>query len=138
MPGKLIETGTGQPLDRYAAEKPFAPLGIETFEWVAGADGAPSAASGLRPTLPDLVRIGQMVADHGVHDGRQIVPREWLARSFEPRAVVNDGTHYSCLWYLVGAPERTIAVAVDPGSWQTSVKVLLDFAVPEARRLPGR
>ncbi|WP_208979857.1 serine hydrolase domain-containing protein [Stappia indica] len=160
---KLIETGTGLPLDRYAQEKLFAPLRIETFDWVAGADGEPSAASGLRLTLPDLARIGQLVADYGVHDGRQIVPRDWLELSFEPRAVVNDGTQYGYLWYLVGAPERTIAVAVgnggqrltvqpdpglvvasfagrynDPESWQTSIKVLLDFAVPEAKRLLGK
>ena len=160
---RLIETGTGLPLDRYAQEKLFAPLGIETFDWVAGADGEPSAASGLRLTLPDLARIGRLVADYGVHDGRQIVPRDWLELSFEPRAVVNDGTQYGYLWYLVGAPERTIAVAVgnggqrltvqpdpglvvasfagrynDPESWQTSIKVLLDFAVPEAKRLLGK
>lgn len=161
--GKLIETGTGLPLDHYAAEKLFAPLGITTFEWVAGADGAPSAASGLRLTLPDLARIGQLVADYGVHDGRQIVPRDWLELSFEPRATVNDVTRYGYLWYLAGTPERPIAIAVgnggqrltvqpdpglvvasfagrynDPESWQTSFKVLIDFAVPEAKRLLGK
>ena len=151
------------PLDRYAAEKLFVPLGITTFEWVAGADGAPSAASGLRLTLPDLARIGQLVADYGVHDGRQIVPRDWLELSFEPRATVNDVTRYGYLWYLAGTPERPIAIAVgnggqrltvqpdpglvvasfagrynDPESWQTSFKVLIDFAVPEAKRLLGK
>ena len=158
--GKLIETGTGMKLDGFAREKLFAPLGIENFEWVAGADGEPSAASGLRLTLRDLTKIGQTVADGGIFEGKQIVPADWLALSFQPRLRINDFAQYGYLWYLAGADGQTIAVAVgnggqrltvqpdpglvvasfvgrynDPESWQTSIKVLLDFAVPEAKRL---
>lgn len=68
--GKLIEDGTGMRLDAYAAEKLFNPLGVESLEWIVRSDGVPSAASGLRLTLPGLLRIGQMIADGGVHDGQ--------------------------------------------------------------------
>ncbi|WP_414831765.1 serine hydrolase domain-containing protein [Afifella sp. YEN Y35] len=157
--GKLIETGTAMKLDAFAKEKLFAPLGIENVEWIAGADGEPSAASGLRLTLPDLAKIGQMVADGGRYKGKQIVPSDWLALSFQPRAQVNETTQYGYLWYLAGGKDRIIAIAVgnggqrltvqpdpglvvasfagrynDPEAWRTSLKVLLDFAVPEAKR----
>lgn len=161
--GKLIENGTGMPLDTYAKEKLFTPLGIEKFEWIAGADGEPSAASGLRLTLPNLAKIGQLIADGGNYGGRRVVPADWLKRSFEPRVTINDFTRYGYLWYLAGSADQTIAIAAgnggqrltvqpepglvvasfagrynDPESWQTSLKVVLEFAVPEAKRLLGK
>lgn len=158
--GKLIADGTGVPLDTYAEQNLFAPLGIETFEWVAGRDGEPSAASGLRLTLPDLIKVGQMVAHRGTYNGQQIVPADWLARSFQVRGTVSDFARYGYLWYLAPTDDRVIAIAVgnggqrltvqpdpglvvgsfagrynDPESWQTSIRVLFDFAIPEAERL---
>lgn len=157
--GKLIADGTGMPLDAYARAVLFEPLGITALEWAAGADGVPSAASGLRLTLPDLAKIGMMVARDGDYRGRRIVPAAWLERSLTPRAAVNDFTRYGYLWYLAGSEIRGVAIAVgnggqrltvqpgvdlvvasfagrydDPESWRTSYKVVTDFAVPEARR----
>ncbi|WP_321503918.1 serine hydrolase [Breoghania sp.] len=158
--GKLIEKGTGMKLDAYAAKVLFEPLGIDSYEWISGKDGEPSAASGLRLTLPELAKIGQLVADGGKFEEKQIIPAEWLDVSFKPRAKVDDRTRYGYLWYLAGGDARTIAIAVgnggqrltvqpqvglvvasfagrynDPGAWQTSLKVLLDFAIPQAKRL---
>lgn len=160
--GKLIADGTGMPLDDYAREKLFDPLGITQFEWIAGADGVPSAASGLRLTLPDLVKIGHLVAQDGIYDGQQVVPVDWLAQSFRPQVRVNEVTQYGYLWYLAGQ-EVPAAIAVgnggqrltiypdvdlvvanvagrynDPESWHGSVRLVHEFAFPEARRLLGR
>jgi CubicO group peptidase (beta-lactamase class C family) len=46
--GKLIADGTGKSLPEFAREGLFAALAIDSFEWAAGPDGTPSAASGLR------------------------------------------------------------------------------------------
>lgn len=158
--GKLIEMGTGQPLERYARDKLFDPLGIETFEWVAGSDGVASAASGLRLTLSDLARIGQLVAQGGTYDGLRIVPAQWLAQSFQARVTINDFTRYGYLWYLTGKPDQNIVVAIgnggqrltvqpdpglvvasfsgqynDPESWRIPFRVLFEFAVPAVTTL---
>ncbi|MCB1417841.1 MAG: serine hydrolase [Notoacmeibacter sp.] len=160
---RLIEKGVGMDVDAYAQEVLFKPLGIANHEWVSGSDGVPSAASGLRLTLPDLTRIGRLVANNGRWEGRQVVPAGWLEQSFRPRSTINEQTRYGYLWYLAAIPGRTVAIAVgnggqrltvqpdaglvvssfagrynDADSWQTSLKVLLDFAIPEARRLLGR
>lgn len=158
--GKLIADGTGLDLDAYAREKLFEPLGIESHEWIKGADGEASAASGLRLTLPDLMKIGRLVAQDGVYDGKRIVSSDWLARSFEPQVKISDQIRYGYLWYLAGPENHVVAIAVgnggqrltvepdpglvvasfagrynDPESWRTSIKVLFEFAVPEVRRL---
>ncbi len=153
--GGLIERGTGRPLDQFAQEALFAPLGIEAFEWVAGADGVPSAASGLRLTARGLARIGEMIAAGGRYDGRQVVPRGWLEESFTPRAAPAP-LRYGYHWWLspVGdppnwaagfgnggqrlsvSPRLGLVVAIfagrynDPQAWQLPVAVIDDHIVP--------
>lgn len=153
---RLIEKGTDKPLDAYAREKLFDPLGVETFEWVRGADGAPSAASGLRLTLPDLARIGRMIADDGVYEGRQIVPSDWLRAAFTPHAALKSSLRYGYFWWLSpnGSPPEWVAgfgnggqrlsvgmktgtvIAIyagnynDPDAWRLPVKVITDFIGP--------
>lgn len=163
--GKLIEDGVGMTLDAYAKAKLFAPLGIAQFEWIKGSDGVASAASGLRLTLPDLVKIGRLVAQDGVHDGRQIVPANWLKLSFQPRGKIDDFLRYGYLWYVAnaGADADPIVIAIgnggqrltvqpgidfvvasvagrynDPTAWQTSTRVVFEFAVPEAKKRLGK
>jgi CubicO group peptidase (beta-lactamase class C family) len=108
---RLIAKGTGRSLPDYARAMLFDPLGIGWTEWVTSnetwvarqsgrADGEPVAASGLRTTPRDLARIGRLVIDNGMADGRQIVPSEWLAECFAPRVSVNELQRYGYQWYL--------------------------------------
>lgn len=41
-----------------------------------------------------------MILGRGQWQGRQIVPKNWLARSFKPRAVVESGLGYGYHWWL--------------------------------------
>lgn len=106
--GHLIAQGTGMSIADYAKEKLFSPLGIADFEWVAGTDGVPSAASGLRLTARDLAKIGQMLLNHGQYDGQQIIPADWLEAALTPHADTGM-LRYGYFWWL--APEG------DPPSW---------------------
>lgn len=155
---KLIADGAGMPIDEFAKERLFGPLGIESIEWVGGADGEPSAASGLRLTARDLTKIGTMLAQDGKYDGQQIVPESWIAQMFTPRLTLPFELDYGYLWYLAGTPDRFVAIGLgnggqrltvqpnaqfvatsfmgrynDPEAWRVSFKVLSDFAVPEIR-----
>ena len=104
---RLIAKGTGKPIDAYAAEKLFAPLGINEFEWVRGGGGEPSAASGLRLKLRDPAKIGRMIAKGGSHDGKQVVPAEWLQATFTPQVTL-QGLRYGYHWYLAGQGDPPI------------------------------
>ena len=144
------------PLEAFAAERLFAPLGITEFEWVKGRDGVASAASGLRLRLPDLVKLGQLIVDRGKYGGVQVVSEDWLQASFTPRVKAWPEIDYGYLWYLAGGgsvvfglgnggqrltvwPEREAIVASfagrynDPGAWETSFGVIRDFALPVLR-----
>lgn len=98
--GYLIERGTGRSLADFAREALFEPLGIEAFEWMAGRDGVPSAASGLRLRPRDLATIGQVVMNRGQWQGREIIPSAWLDDVMKPHVTVAPGFHYGYQWYI--------------------------------------
>jgi CubicO group peptidase (beta-lactamase class C family) len=98
--GALIARGSGRPLEEFARERLFEPLGIATFEWMRGVDGVASAASGLRLTPRDLAKIGQLVLARGTRDGREIVPETWLDAALQRRATIEDGFDYGYQWYV--------------------------------------
>lgn len=159
--GRLIEKGVGAPIDVYARKALFAPLGIENFEWARGADGVPSPASGLRLTIRDMAKIGQMMVDGGKGpDGAQIIPADWIEASLTPRAEA-EGPRYGYFWWLApgdGPPiwaagfgnggqrlsfnsDLGVVVAIfagnynQPDAWRLPVKVIAEFFGPafEAR-----
>ncbi|MEM7524707.1 MAG: serine hydrolase [Pseudomonadota bacterium] len=153
---KLLADGVGMPIDAYAEKRLFAPLGITEFDWNRGADGVPSAASGLRLSIRDLAKIGQMVADDGRVDDAQVVPAAWIDEASAPRADLASGLRYGYFWWLapVGDPpnwiagfgnggqrlsvnrERDIVVVVfagnynDQEAWRIPVTVISDFFTP--------
>ncbi|MEM8538788.1 MAG: serine hydrolase, partial [Pseudomonadota bacterium] len=106
----LISRGAGMDIDEYARVRMFEPLGIADFNWVRGADGVPSAASGLRLTARDLATIGVMIAQGGVYEGRQIVPASWLEASFRAQTPIMDGFDYGFLWYIGPGPGGDVTV----------------------------
>ncbi|MBS0225977.1 MAG: serine hydrolase [Proteobacteria bacterium] len=77
----LISRGTGQPLDAYARNHLFAPMGIQDWSWVNDIHGRPMAFNGLRMRPRDLLKIGRLVLDGGRWNGRQLVPADWIAQS---------------------------------------------------------
>jgi CubicO group peptidase (beta-lactamase class C family) len=109
--GRLIAKGTGRSLPDYARAALFDPIGLGRTEWVTSkdtwvfrqtgtGDGEPIAASGLRMTPRDLARLGQLVLDNGMADGREVVPARWLAECFAPRVSVDEIQRYGYQWYL--------------------------------------
>ncbi len=77
---------------------------------IKGFNGEASAASGLRMTPRDLARIGQLVLNRGQWDGRPIVPADWLEKSLQPAARVDEFRQYGYHWYFgefaYGEPRR--------------------------------
>lgn len=102
--GALIEQGTGKSMPDFAREALFEPLGISAFEWSAGRDGIASAASGLRLSARDLLKIGRLVLGKGLFQDRRVVSEGWIVASLSPTVPTGDGLHYGRLWFCGEAP----------------------------------
>lgn len=72
-------------IDHYVDEKLFKPLGITDWEWVSSKrqlfginDDTPSGADGLVMTAKDLLKVGQMILQNGIYEGKTILSSQWI------------------------------------------------------------
>ncbi|MEM8977004.1 MAG: serine hydrolase, partial [Pseudomonadota bacterium] len=77
--GWIAERASGRRYADLVSDVLWQPLGAHLPAYVTvDRLGAPRAAGGVCMTAPDLARIGQLLADCGQRDGRQIVPDTWI------------------------------------------------------------
>lgn len=95
----IIERTTGLPVDQFAREYLFKPLGITTFEWVKyPGTTMPAAASGLRFRSRDLLKFGLLYNNNGIWQGKQIVPAQWVKASFQAHVERSGGAYGYQFW----------------------------------------
>jgi CubicO group peptidase (beta-lactamase class C family) len=120
---------TGRFEHEIAAERLFAPLGIVDYHWGVDPVGTTLGAYGLHLRPRDLAKLGQMVLDGGVWQGRRVVPRAWLDESTAPQIVSDnpslDGSPYPYGFYWWVLPGVGFAAQGHGGQ--------LVFVVPDRR-----
>jgi len=73
----LLRKVTGKtPLD-YAKEQLFGPLGLVGVPWEAAGNGTNHGGWGLALTSREMARFGELYRNHGLWNGKQIVPAHW-------------------------------------------------------------
>ncbi|MBR1195494.1 serine hydrolase [Bradyrhizobium sp. AUGA SZCCT0158] len=84
--GNILERVAGKPLQAFAREALFGPIGITDLEWKNyPKNGKVASAVGLRMRPRDAARIGQLVLNRGAWDGKTIVSPGWIEQSVRPR-----------------------------------------------------
>lgn len=84
--GNILERVSGKPLEAFAREALFEPLGITDLAWMTyPTNGKVAAAVGLRLRPRDAAKIGQLVLNRGGWNGKQIVSADWIDASVKPR-----------------------------------------------------
>jgi CubicO group peptidase (beta-lactamase class C family) len=95
----IVRKATGRPLDEFARETLFQPLGITNAEWVR-VKGDSDAGGGLRMRPRDMAKIGQLVLSGGRWNDTQIVSKAWIETSTAPKIEATGGQFYGYLWFL--------------------------------------
>jgi CubicO group peptidase (beta-lactamase class C family) len=62
----------------WLAPRLLEPLGIENPAWDRCPNGWITAGAGLHLSLEELARIGQLISDDGVWEGRRLVSSRWI------------------------------------------------------------
>jgi CubicO group peptidase (beta-lactamase class C family) len=133
--GWLIERVTQGSVAAYTAQCLWEPLGAETDGYYI-MDGRPGvgrefSGAGFNATLRDFARIGQMVLDDGVADGRRIVSADWIRQSTRPTGAedaVRGG--YGLQWWTRSGSDAFTAIGlqgqyifIDPATRTVIVKL---------------
>ncbi|HEV3457702.1 MAG TPA: serine hydrolase [Thermoanaerobaculia bacterium] len=106
----IVEKASGRKLDEYLRDELFAPLGIARFAWMRDPAGNPHVLAGLQLDARDLARVGQLMLDQGVYDGKRLLAAAFVqdsvhaAQAFSPTG--------GLLWWVI--PEWTRLVIDRP------------------------
>ncbi|MDO4412978.1 serine hydrolase [Cutibacterium sp.] len=90
MLSRIVRRHTGVDIDTIITREVLEPLGCGPHSWVRDADGIPLGFSGLHIDAEDIGRFAQLLLDNGIHDGRRLLPREWVEQH-RVKHVESDG-----------------------------------------------
>ena len=129
---EIMTRSAGDDLRSIVRKELFEPLGIADWEWSANLRGAPIAFGGLRLKPRDLMKIGATMLAGGVWQGRQIVPKSWIARSTRALIDTGDGGYGYQWWTSAFARNgKRLAAATALGNGGQTLTLIpdLDLAV---------
>ena len=97
----ILRNQTGRQAAEFAAEVLFEPLGVDNYEWEAGAQNLSNTGWGLWMRPRDMARFGQMYLDNGLWKGTQVVPSDWVVNSTDNHTDAYQQYYYGYQWWLV-------------------------------------
>lgn len=127
--GAALAATSGRSLLSLARERIGAPLGVEVPAWTRDPQGFYLGGNEMAITPRAMLRIAVMMRDAGRHDGREVLPADWIRASTIPRTrSPYSGLRYGYGWFLsesgyilargyggqliVAHPRRGLAVAI--------------------------
>ena len=133
----ILERAAGMPLDAFARERLFVPAEMYGTALATDVGGATNTFADAATTLRDFARIGQLMLQGGVWDGRQVVPADWVAASVRP---LPENPLYGLLWWI-GEGDGPISAYGTRGFRDTDCWVFPEAEVVvarmQARERPG-
>jgi len=77
--GLVVRGATGKSLSKFCEEKLWGPLGAGAdATWLTDSKGVEFNCIGFAATLRDWARVGQLVAQRGQMNGKQVVSEDWI------------------------------------------------------------
>ena len=96
----IIEKTSGISTRAFAEKYLFNPMDIEPGGWQQDPRGYYFGGNNLALKPRDMMKIGQMVLNGGTYQGKRIVSKEWLARSFQTYTRSNYNPYdYGYMWW---------------------------------------
>ncbi len=77
----ILRRISGVGLVEYLTPRLFEPLGIHNVYWETSPEGIEKGGWGLYILPEDMVKIGRMVLNGGIWQGKRILPARWLQRA---------------------------------------------------------
>ena len=97
--GMVIRGATGKDIPELLETRILAPMGFEEAPYyVTDGLGVSFVLGGLNVMTRDYARFGQMIAQGGLWQGKQVVPADWVKASTSPQA--KDGSAYGFQWWI--------------------------------------
>lgn len=97
--GDVIHKSVPDGLEKYAAKNLFQPLGITNYKWQFTPQKVANTAGGLQMRSLDFAKYGQLYQNQGVWNGKQILPKDWVSKSFSHQMTISKDEYYGYLFW---------------------------------------
>ncbi|WP_118134707.1 serine hydrolase [Oceanicella sp. SM1341] len=99
--GAALSEASGESLLALMRDWLGRPLGIDIPPWTRDPQGYYLGGNNMALSPMGLMRFAEMVRNGGLHEGRRVLPREWIEASWQPRTVSPfSGDAYGYGWFL--------------------------------------
>jgi CubicO group peptidase (beta-lactamase class C family) len=110
----ILGQAVGMRAEAFAAKNLLQPLGITQWRWRQDPGGNSTGGFGLYLQPRDMAKFGLLYLRHGQWEGRQLVPRAWVERTFQAGVPMNLGSgtdfRYGNGWWALPARKAFMAV----------------------------
>ncbi len=105
----LVRRLTNTSLSDFLTQRLFQPMGIEDLFWETSPEGIEKGGWGLYLRAEDLGKLGQLVMDEGMWDGRQLISADFLRQATTVHAIAPEAYgDFNYGWQIwVGRKEHT-------------------------------
>ena len=118
----ILGADAGMPLEKFAEEKIFKPMGMTHYAWERADDkGLVSSGWGLRLRAVDMAKVGMLALTGGRWNGKQIVSQAWMRTMTAP----TSAPFYGLYWWI------NDIVATEPETHAMGFKGQFIVALPE-------
>ncbi len=100
--GEILTRSLGEPVDAFAHRQLFKPLGIRNYTWTKLPSGIPWLTGGMTMPPRAMAKIGQLMLDQGVWQGKRLVSKDWVTLA-TTRQTRPSEYPYGFLWHLSSA-----------------------------------
>jgi CubicO group peptidase (beta-lactamase class C family) len=149
--GRVVEVATGKPINQYMSERLWKPAGMQSYGFYV-LDGPPGVGhaftgGGGNAVMRDYGRIGQLMLEGGVANGRRLLDATWVSQSTadsDPATLARPGMGYGYFWWTLKGGAAYTALGgegqflfVDPATRTVIVKLSHANVGPGADKTMG-
>ena len=117
----ILTRATGMSTRAFAERHLFKPLGIAVGGWDRDPQGYYFGGNNMALSPAALLRLGTMVMNQGAYNGKQVVPRAWIAESMQ----VYTRSHFNPYDYGYGWWQRELNGYTVQFAWGNGGQYLL-------------
>ncbi|MDZ5471507.1 serine hydrolase [Bacillus sp. 31A1R] len=92
----IIKQVSGMPTAEFAEKYLFGPMGINKYTWVSDPQGIHGGGFSLSLNLVDMMKIGTLLLNEGIHKSKQLISSDWILQARYPHKqveVLPEGTY---------------------------------------------
>ncbi len=133
--GVMLATVLDRPLEEYAEEHLFGPLGIQRGDWMRSPQGEVNGGAGLELLPSDTAKLGQLLLEGGMWNGAQVLQTDYAAAATTEQSDGESvtgggvGVPYGFQWWITGATGYEAFFGLGYGGQYVYVVPELDLVV---------